>query len=216
MSIRGEGNRRPWRRKPVCILAAGFFLVSLLVLAPYPFSLIGDIVTASAHHTRDSDVQVLLEGTQQGHHVTLEVAPRELIAGSVAEFSLWMWRIGPGSPYTGRVRLSMQTEGGSTTSESDIPISERGRGGVSVLYRGTHRFEQEGAYRLNLEMADLRAGWTATLRVYPAATWYSAILQPVSAIGLTIGSLFFLLALLLTAGAKGTRWRLPWPGSKRS
>ena len=198
------------------ILAAGFFLVFLLVLAPYPFSLIGDVVPASAHHAGDSDVQVLLEGTQQGYHVVLEVAPRELIAGSVAELSLWTWRIVPGSPYTGRTRLSMQADGGSTTAESDIPIPEKGRGGVSVLYRGTYRFEREGAYRLDLELADLPARWSATLRVYPAATWYSAILQSVGAVGLAVGSLLFLLALLLAAGAKGARWRLPWHGSRQS
>ena len=85
-----------------------------------------------------------------------------------------------------------------------------------MLYRGTHRFEQEATYLLDLELADLPARWTATLRVYPAATWYSVVLQSVGAIGLAVGSLLFLLALLLAAGAKGARWRLPWPGSRQS
>ena len=141
---------------------------------------------------------------------------RELIAGSVATFSLWMWRIGTGSPYTGRAILSMQLEGGPASSKTQIPIPETGRAGVSVLYRGTHRFEQEGTYRLDLELPDLPARWAASLPVRPATTWYSSILQSVGAVVLAAGSLVLILAFLVAAGVRGPRRGLSWLRSRRS
>ena len=198
------------------MLAGWSSLVYLIALAPYLFGLTWDVVPAWAHHGGDSKILALIEGTQGEHHVVLEVAPRELIAGSVAEFSLWMWRIGTGSPYTGRALLSVQVGGASTTGGEDVPIPETGRGGVSVLYRGTRRFEHEGTYRIDLELPDLPARWTATLQVHPAASEYSGILWFVVTVGLAAGALLFLLALILGEGAKGTRRGLPWLRSRRS
>ena len=186
-------------------ISSGFFACSLAAA----------VTPAWSHHAGDSEGLVIFEGTQQGFHVILEVTPREPMAGSVAEFSLWAWRIVPGAPYTGRARLSMQAEGGSTASEGDIQIPERGRAGVSVLYRGSHRFDREGAYHLDLELADLPARWAATLRVYPAPAWHSGILQSVRTGILVVGSLIFLLVLLF-GGPRGMRRRLPWPGPPRS
>jgi len=191
-------------------------LVYLIALASHLFGPTLIVVPALAHHAGDSDVQMLVEGTQGDHHVVLEVAPRELIAGSVATFSLWMWRIGTGSPYTGRAILSMQLEGGPASSKTQIPIPETGRAGVSVLYRGTHRFEQEGTYRLDLELPDLPARWAASLPVRPATTWYSSILQSVGAVVLAAGSLVLILAFLVAAGVRGPRRGLSWLRSRRS
>jgi len=190
--------------------------VYFIALAFYFFGLTWDVVPAWAHHGGDSNILALVEQTQRDHHVVLEVAPRELIAGNVAEFSLWMWRIGTGSPYTGRARLSVRVEGASTSGGEDVPIPETGRGGVSVLYRGTHHFEHEGTYRLDLEMPDLPARWTATLQVRPAASEYSGILWFVVTVGLAAGSLLFLLALIRGEGARRARRGVPWAGSNRS
>ena len=215
MRVRGAGSGRPWGRTSVGALAAGFLLACSMTLAQYPFSFTGHIRRASAHHTGDSDTLVLVEGTQQGYHVILEVAPRDPAAGSEAEFSLWTYRITPGSPYTGRVRLSTQVEGGSAGVATEIPIPEKGEGGVSDLYRGTHRFEHEGSYRFDLELTDLPARWAGTFRASPTAPWYTAHLQFVSVISLVVGGAF-LFKLLLAAGAKRTRRGLPWPGSGQS
>jgi hypothetical protein len=186
----------------------------MIAFASELFSLIVRVSPAWAHHTGNADTLVLVEGTEKEHHVILEVAPRDPIAGNAAEFSLWVYRTSPGTPYTGRARLSMQVEGGPP-NQTDIPIPEKDRGGVTVLYRGIQRFEREGTYRLGLELADLPARWAATLRVAPTPPWYTAHLQSVSVISLVVGGAL-LFKLLLAAGAKRARQGLPTPGPRQS
>jgi len=216
MKIGRGNNSGSGHAKPRGILAVQSSLVCLILLAFHFLDLTLNVMPAWAHHTGDSDILTLFEGNQGEHHVVLEVAPREPIAGSVAEFSLWMWRLGTGSPYTGRAHLSVQVGGASTTGGEDVPIPETGRGGVSVLYRGNHRFEHEGTYRLDLELPDLPGRWTASLQVRPAASAYSGILWFVVTVGLAAGTLLFLLALIFGEGARRTRRGLAWPGSRRT
>ncbi len=81
-----------------------------------------------------------------------------------------------------------------------------------MLFRGTHLFEREGTYRLDLELADLPAQWIVTFRVSPAAPWYAGYLHSISVISLVVGGVF-LCILLFSAGARRTRRRLPTAGS---
>jgi hypothetical protein len=144
-------------------------LVGLLA----PLAIAGSICPAAAHHPGGiSAARVILEGSQAGYSAVLEVLPADPTPGSTAEFFLYVTPNGPGDTYTGQARLWLRKDSSPAESPRNLPMEEKGRGAISVVYAAGHRFEGEGEYAVEVELERLQARWAGSLRVEQASPWF--------------------------------------------
>jgi hypothetical protein len=126
-----------------------------------------------AHHPGGiSGARVILEGSQAGYSAVLEVLPADPTAGRTAEFFLYVTPDGPGDAYTGQARLWLRKDSSPAESPRILPMEEKGRGAVAIVYAAGHRFEGEGVYAVEVELERLQARWAGSLRIEQASPWF--------------------------------------------
>jgi hypothetical protein len=153
----------------------------------------GSPLPAVAHHPGGiSGARLLVEGSQAGYNAILEVLPADPTVGNAAEFFLYVTPDGPSGAYTGQARLWIRNDPPPAAPPMIIPLVERGRGAVSVVYGAGHRFERDGVYRVEVDLESLQARWAGSLRVVPATSWVVRIAQVVALLALVSGFVLFL------------------------
>lgn len=157
MTLNGAGMARLW------CLAAVLFLFLEIWASPL-----------AAHHPGGiSGAKVLVEGSQGGYNVTLEVSPGDFTAEIPIEFFLWVTPVGMGQQYTGEARLWLRGEDpASPAARTMIPLVERDRGMAAVVYSAPYRIDRQGTYRVEVDLPNLQARWEGSVRVDKASSWF--------------------------------------------
>jgi hypothetical protein len=169
------------------------WVAALLTLAA------GWATLASAHHPGGgSEPPVLIDSRRDGFRAVLEVYPPDPLAGYPTQFMLWVMADRWGSEYRGAARLLIQEQSSPASPAVVIPMPEDGsRSGVYIL---EHRFDREGTYQVEVELAGRPTRWTGTLQVDPASRWIVTIAK---AAGLGVLVAAFILYLWRQEASRG-------------